>query len=383
LSEAVLNILHTGDELALDASKGLLYHRPSEELRTQFAQRLAEQKAQRAALQHSLQQEQAPLIINGRHIALMANIGSEAEAEAARQWGSEGVGLLRTEFLFSAAQMLPGEEEQRKRYASIFRAFKGDDKRARGPIVARTLDAGADKPMPALDAVIGTTAEANPALGLRGIRIHLAHQELLEQQLRALLLAAAETDIELRVMFPMIATVEELRTAKAIFERVYAQCRQQYNIAENAQNVRPGIMVEVPSSALMASELARLAGFFSIGANDLLQYTLASDRTNTNVASLYNPMQPAALRLVKSIAEAGHQAGIAVAVCGEMAGDPRMAPILVGLGVDELSMTPTAIAGVRAALMQKSEQEIVDLAEKVLHLQTVDEIEVAYAEFIR
>jgi phosphoenolpyruvate-protein phosphotransferase/dihydroxyacetone kinase phosphotransfer subunit len=372
LSEAVLSVLHTGDELALDADKGLLYRRIPEEMRTQLAQRLAQQKEQRTALQHAMRQEYAPLIINGRHIALMANIGSEAEAEAARQWGAEGVGLLRTEFLFSTAQTLPGEEEQRQRYNAIFRAFKGDAQRARGPIVARTLDAGADKPMPALDAVIGTTTEANPALGLRGVRIHLAHQELLEQQLRALLLAA-DTGIELHIMFPMIATVEELRTAKAIFERVYAQCRQQYNNVP--ANVRPGIMVEVPSAALMAPELAQLAGFFSIGANDLLQYTLASDRTNTNVAALYNPMQPAVLRLIKRIAAAGRQAGIAVAVCGEMAGDPRMAPILVGLGVDELSMTPTAIPGVRAALTQKSGQEITDLAERVLRLPTVEEVE--------
>jgi phosphoenolpyruvate-protein phosphotransferase/dihydroxyacetone kinase phosphotransfer subunit len=373
LSEAVLSVLHTGDELALDADKGLLYRRVPEEMRTQLAQRLAQQKEQRTALQHAMQQEYAPLIINGRHIALMANIGSEAEAEAARQWGAEGVGLLRTEFLFSTAQTLPGEEEQRQRYNAIFRAFKGDAQRARGPIVARTLDAGADKPMPALDAVIGTTTEANPALGLRGVRIHLAHQELLEQQLRALLLAAADTGIELHIMFPMIATVEELRTAKAIFERVYAQCRQQYNNVP--ANVRPGIMVEVPSAALMAPELAQLAGFFSVGANDLLQYTLASDRTNSNVAALYNPMQPAVLRLIKRIAAAGQQAGIAVAVCGEMAGDPRMAPILVGLGVDELSMTPTAIPGVRAALTQKSGQEITDLAERVLRLPTVEEVE--------
>jgi phosphoenolpyruvate-protein kinase (PTS system EI component) len=233
--------------------------------------------------------------------------------------------------------------------------------------------------MPALDAVIGTAAEANPALGLRGIRIHLAHQELLEQQLKALLLAAADTGIELHIMFPMIATVEELHTAKAIFERVYAQSRQQQN--NIPENVRPGIMVEVPAAALMAPELAQLCDFFSIGANDLLQYTLASDRTNTNVASLYNPMQPAILRLIKRIAEAGRQANIPVAVCGEIASDPRMAPILVGLGVDELSMTPTAIPGVRAALTQKSAQEIATLAEKVLHLQTVGEVETAYAEF--
>lgn len=328
-------------------------------------------------------------MIDGRTISLLANIASEAEAEAARQWGAEGIGLLRTEFLFATAQTLPNEDEQCNRYMRVFRAFKGDSStpttpttpatpatfttRHVGPIVVRTLDAGADKPMPALNNILGATPEANPALGLRGIRIHLAHQLLLEQQLRALLLAAADTDIALHIMFPMITTVEELVTARAIFERVYNELRDK-NIVLPA-HVPVGIMVEVPSAAIMAPELAQIADFFSIGANDLLQYTLASDRTNTAVSHLYNPMQPAVLRLIHQIAEAGRSAGKPVAVCGEIAGDIRLAPILVALGIDELSMTPTALPEVRATLSQWSAQALANLAQQVLNAKTVAEVE--------
>ena len=321
LNEAALTIIHTGDILGLDADNGLLYRSPSSAVHAQLTQRANERGRLQAALKQAAQQALGlgPLVVNGRTISLLANIASEAEAEAARQWGAEGVGLLRTEFLFATAQTLPGEDEQRNRYTRVFQAFKGDASRSTGPIVVRTLDAGADKPMPALNTILGTAPEANPALGLRGIRIHLAHPALLEQQLRALLLAAADTGVELHIMFPMITTVEELVTARAIFERVYHELRNQH-VAVPA-HVPLGIMVEVPSAAIMAPELALIADFFSIGANDLLQYTLASDRTNTAVAHLYNPMQPSVLRLIHQVAEAGCNAGKPVAVCGEIAGE--------------------------------------------------------------
>ncbi len=380
LNEAALRTIHSGDELALDADNGLLYHHPTASIRAQLEQRFAEQQQQRAALKRASQQTQPPIMINGRRIHLLANIASEAEAEAAREWGAEGVGLLRTEFLFATATTLPAVEEQRERYSSIFRAFQGNAARQSGPIVARTLDVGADKPLAALDAILGPNVEANPALGLRGIRISLAHQLLLEQQLQALLLAAADTHVPLHIMFPMITTVEELRTARAIFARVYENLREK-NVTLPAQ-VAIGIMVEVPAAAIMAPELATLADFFSIGANDLLQYTLACDRTNTAVAHLYNPMQPSVLRLIHQVAEAGRQAGKPVAVCGEIASDVRLAPVLVGLGVDELSMTPTAIPAVRAILTRKSPEAITALAEKILHLSTVDEVVQACDDFV-
>jgi len=379
--ETILQQIHSGDEVGLDADNGLLYQHPAPGVRADLMKRAAERQQQQAALKAESQKTQAPLIFNGRHILLMANIGSEAEAEAAQQWGAEGVGLLRTEFLFAQAPTLPNEDEQRHLYMKVFRAFNGDSSQASKPVVVRTLDAGADKPMPALNDILGQAVEANPALGLRGIRIHLAHQTLLEQQLSALLLAAAETGTHLHIMFPMITTVEELQVARSIFDRVYEGLR--YRQVALPASVPVGIMVEVPAAAVMSAELAELADFFSIGSNDLLQYTLACDRTNASVANLYNPMQPAALRLIHQVATAGRSAGKPVAVCGEMAGDVRLAPVLVGLGIDELSMTPTALPKVRAALAQWSSQELSDLAERILRLKTLAEVERVIADLQR
>ncbi len=378
LNEAALQIIHSGDELGLDADNGLLYHQPTPEMHAQLVKRLAELQQQRATLKAAAQQEQAQIIFDGRHIQLLANVGSEAEAEAARQWNAQGIGLLRTEFLFAKATTLPDENEQRQLYIKVFRAFNGDTISQPKPIVVRTLDAGADKPMAALDSVLGHMVEENPALGLRGIRIHLAHQSLLEQQLAAFLLAAGETATQLHIMFPMITTVEELQAARSIFDRVYNRLKSQQVALPS--HVLIGIMVEVPAAVVMASELAEYADFFSIGSNDLTQYTLACDRTNASVANIYNPMQPAVLRLIRQVAVAGRSAGKPVAVCGEMAGNVRLAPILVGLGVDELSMTPTALPQVRAALTQWSSQELAELAEKVLHLKTIAEVEQVITE---
>jgi multiphosphoryl transfer protein len=373
LNETALQVIHSGDELGLDAVNGLLYHQPTPEVRAQLTARLAEQRQQRAALKVAAQQEQAPIIFDGRQIHLMANIGSEAEAEAARQWGAQGIGLLRTEFLFAKATTLPDEEEQRQLYSKVFRAFNGDRTQQTKPLVVRTLDAGADKPMPALSGILGQFIEENPALGLRGIRIHLAHQTLLEQQLSALLLAAADTGSQLHIMFPMITTVEELQLARSIYNRVFEKLSSQQLVLPSVVPI--GIMVEVPAAVVMAAELAEYADFFSIGSNDLTQYTLACDRTNASVSDLYNPMQPAVLRLIHQVAVAGNRAGRPVAVCGEAAGDVRLAPILVGMGVDELSMTPTALPQVRTALARWSSQELSEMAETILHLKTITEVE--------
>ena len=378
LNEAALQIIHSGDAVGLDADNGLLYHQPTPEMHAQLVKRLAELQQQRATLKAAAQQEQAPIIFNGRHIQLLANVGSEAEAEAARQWNAQGIGLLRTEFLFAKATTLPGENEQRQLYTKVFRAFNGDTTSQSKPVVVRTLDAGADKPMAALDSVLGQMVEENPALGLRGIRIHLAHQALLEQQLAAFLLAAGETGTQLHIMFPMITTVEELQVARSIFDGVYNRLKSQKVALPS--HVLIGIMVEVPAAVVMASELAEFADFFSIGSNDLTQYTLSCDRTNASVSDIYNPMQPAVLRLIHQVAVAGKSAGKSVAVCGEAAGDVRLAPILVALGVDELSMTPTALPQIRTALAQWSSQELTELAEKVLHLKTIAEVEQVITE---
>ena len=269
---------------------------------------------------------------------------------------------------------MPSEEEQYTSFSQVFRAFRGSSTKS-GFIVARTLDAGADKPLPALQPYLNTVAEANPALGVRGIRIHLAHPELLEQQLKAMIRAAHDEQVELHIMVPMITTVEELQTVRTIFTRV--------TTALNVTMPIPlGIMVEVPASVIMAQELASLADFFSIGANDLLQYTLASDRTNTALTTLYNPMQPSVLRSIRQVAKAGSNAGKPVAVCGEMASDPRLAPVLVGLGIYELSMTPNALPIVRAVLAGHTLKELKDLAERVCAVGTVAEVEQLCDSFV-
>ena len=374
LDETLLQQISNGDEIGMDAEKGIVYLHPTAEIRTFLTQRIVEQQQRNNALKAAAQQTQEPLLLDGQRIALLANIGSAAEAEAARQWGAEGVGLLRTEFLFANAQTMPGEDEQYISYTEVFRAFRSTSTSS-GFIVARTLDAGADKPMPALQLYLSATKEANPALGVRGVRIHLAHPELLEQQFRALIRAAQNEQVELHIMVPMLTTVEELRTIRTIFERV--------TTALNVKTSIPlGIMVEVPASVIMAPELATLADFFSIGANDLLQYTLASDRTNTDLASLYNPLQPSVLRFIRQIAKAGHNAGKPVAVCGEMASDIRLAPVLVGLGVSELSMTPNALPAVRAVLTGHTFNAMKTLAERVCAVGTVTEVEQLCNEFL-
>lgn len=378
LPEMALQVIRPGDVLGLDADNALLYVNPSPVIREPLLRRLAAQREQRAALKTAAQQARSGLIVNGRPIHLMANIGSEAEAVAAREWGAQGVGLLRTEFLFARTSTLPGEDEQRQLYAKVFLAFKGDASPLEKPVVVRTLDAGADKPIPALKDLLGQASETNPALGLRGIRIHLAHPQLLEQQISALLLAAADTATQLRIMFPMITTLEELRIARSIFDRVYERLRDRR--VHLPLPLPVGIMVEVPAAVVMIRELAELADFFSIGANDLLQYTLASDRTNSSVSGLYHFMQPAVLRLIHQVAQVGRQVGKPVAVCGEMAGDVRLAPLLVGLGVDELSMTPGALPGVREAIARFSDQKLSELAERILQLKTVGEVEQVITE---
>jgi phosphoenolpyruvate-protein phosphotransferase/dihydroxyacetone kinase phosphotransfer subunit len=381
LPAMALQVIQPGQEVGLDATHGLLYVSPSAEIRGDLIRQMKQQREQQAALQAQVRGGYTPISFGQRRVHLLANIGSVAEAEAARQWGAEGIGLLRTEFLLANATVFPDEQEQRRLYAQVFRAFLGDKSEKRGPVVARTLDAGADKPMAALQALIGTATEANPALGVRGIRIHLAHPDLLEQQIRALLLAAVDTGVDLHVIVPMITTLEELQQVRTIVERAYTDL-QQRQVALPA-HVPLGIMVEVPAAALIAPELATLADFFSIGANDLLQYTLACDRTNAALGSLYNPMQPSVLRLIRMIATAGRQAGKLVAVCGEMASDALLAPLLVGLGVDKLSMVPTALPAVHASLTGCTIEELVDFADRACHMATKAEVEALCQEFQR
>jgi multiphosphoryl transfer protein len=290
--------------------------------------------------------------VNRLPVSIEANVGSVKEAQAAALAGASGVGLVRTELLFLGRSVAPGHEEQAALYRRIQNAMGGR------PVVFRTLDVGGDKAA----AYHETTGEPNPALGVRGIRMGLRQPGLLETQLAALVEAAAGQT--LRVMFPMVSVREELEAARQVLGRVIARRRE--SGAELPAEVLVGIMVEVPAAALMADLLAPAVDFLSIGTNDLVQYTLASDRTNPALAELASPFQPAVLRLIASVTEAALAADRPVAVCGEAAADPLLAPLLVGLGVTELSVSPSAIALLRRALARVDPARCRELARKAL-----------------
>jgi phosphoenolpyruvate-protein kinase (PTS system EI component) len=262
---------------------------------------------------------------------VFANLGSAAEAAKAVELGAEGVGLLRTEFLFLDRSELPGEEEQAQTLREIATALDGR------PLVVRTLDAGADKPLPSLP----MPPETNPFLGVRGIRLTLERRDVLDTQLRAILRVAADHPV--KVMLPMVATLDEIEAARAALERARAETGIDAPL-------ELGIMVEVPAAALTAASLAEHVDFFSLGTNDLTQYTMAAERGDERLASLLTGPQPAVLRLVKETVEGARARGRWVGVCGELAGDPPTAVLLAGLGVTELSMAPALVPEVKEAL---------------------------------
>jgi phosphoenolpyruvate-protein phosphotransferase (PTS system enzyme I) len=270
-------------------------------------------------------------LADGMRIKVLANVGSPKDAQAAADAGAEGVGLFRTEFCYLAAKDEPTVAEQRKAYAAVLAPFHGK------PIIVRTLDAGADKPL----AFLNPDPEPNPALGVRGIRIGKQRPEVLDRQLEAIVAAAGDTGVELSVMAPMVATVEE---AAWFADR-----------AHKAGATRAGVMIEVPAAALVADEIFNVVDFVSIGTNDLAQYTLAADRQLGAVAALNDPWQPALLRLIAMIGKAAGQADKPAGVCGEAAADPLLAAVMVGLGISSLSMNSGAIRRVGAALAKHSE----------------------------
>lgn len=293
-------------------------------------------------------------------VRLEANVASVREAEAARDAGAEGIGLVRTELLFLGRSTPPGLDEQRSLYGRISRSMAGR------PVVFRTLDIGGDKPasyLPGGD-------EMNPALGVRGLRLSLARPDLFETQLRAML--EADPGETLRIMFPMVATVEEVLLAREAVAAAAGASRAAG--AAVASDVRLGIMVEIPSVAVMADAFAPVVDFFSIGTNDLVQYALAADRTNAGLAEIATPLQPAILRLVRSVTEAAAAHDRPVAVCGEAAADPAAAALLIGLGVDELSVSATSLGRLRAALGGLDPAACRAAASRAADASTVDEV---------
>jgi phosphoenolpyruvate-protein kinase (PTS system EI component) len=290
-------------------------------------------------------------------VAVTANVSSALEAGAAAAAGADGIGLVRTELVFLGRHAPPTVDEQRATYARI-RAALGDR-----PVVFRTLDVGGDKPA----SWGGGLAEANPALGVRGVRLGLMQPELMDDQLRALV--EASPGVELRIMLPMVATVEEVLAVRTRLEDIIGR-------ADPApSSVLLGVMIEVPAAAVMADGLAEVADFFSIGTNDLVQYTLAADRVNPFMADLATPLQPAVLRLVAGVVKAARSRGRHVAVCGEAAGDPSVIPILVGLGIEELSVTPGTIARVRDVLAGLDRTECETLAARALEAKSLSDVQ--------
>jgi phosphocarrier protein FPr len=293
-------------------------------------------------------------------VSLEANVGSVKEAEAAAAAGADGIGLVRTELLFLGRSSPPGLEEQRSLYRRIGQALPNR------PVVFRTLDIGGDKPAEYL----ARDPEMNPALGVRGVRLGLARPDLLETQLRALL--EANPDGPLRVMLPMVAATEEVVAARAALEAAAEASRQAG--APISTDVRLGIMVEIPSVAILADAFAPIVDFFSIGTNDLVQYTLAVDRTNPGMAALATPLQPAILRLIRQVTDAALRFGRPVAVCGEAAADPLAAALLVGLGVDELSVAPTSMNRIRAVLATLDPVACREAADEAIAARSVAEV---------
>jgi multiphosphoryl transfer protein len=330
LGEIVLGI-EDGTPVLLDGEAGTVQVEPPHDTVREAKRRRKRAEDRHAAARACAHQSGATR--DGARVEVFANLGSPDEAARAVELGAEGVGLLRTEFLFLDRAELPGEEEQAETLRAIARALDGR------PLIVRTLDAGADKPLPALP----MPPEANPFLGVRGIRLSLLRRDLLRTQFRAILRVAAEHPV--KVMLPMVATVEEIHAARAVLD----QAREQTGVEAPLEL---GIMVEVPAAALTAAKLAEHADFFSLGTNDLTQYTMAAERGDERLAALLTGPQPAVLRLVGATVQAAATRRRQVGVCGELAGDPAAALLLVGLGVTELSMTPALVPEVKAALRE-------------------------------
>ena len=348
----------TGDLCIVDGYRGEVEFSPD----LAIAQRYRDQR-ERLELEHRTLvgiRDEPAVTTDGRRIELGANIELLSDVDQVFAVGADGVGLFRTEFFYLDRAELPSEEEQ-------FRAYKGVAERmAPRPVIFRTMDLGGDK----VASYLGTTHEANPFLGYRGIRFALHHPEVFRAQIRAIYRASAHGRV--RIMFPMISNVDELHRASALCAEVAAELRRT-GVAHDP-DLEIGIMIETPSAVWTSDLLARDAKFFSIGTNDLIQYTLAMDRDNERLAHLYEPLDPAVIRSIHHAIERGHEAGRWVGVCGEMAGDPRIAVLLIGLGVDELSVSCFDLPRVKAAIRGVSSAQARELAEQALTLPTAQAV---------
>lgn len=354
-----------GDLLVLDGSAGQCILRPDEQTVAHYRKLMLTEKAERARLQQFASQPAATA--DGYRVEIAANIGTPEEAEGLREKGAEAIGLYRTEFLFMSRTEMPDEETQFQAYKAVAEAMTGR------PVVIRTLDIGGDKELPYLE----LPQEMNPFLGYRAIRLCLDRTELLRTQLRAILRSSAYGT--LKIMFPMISGLGEWRQARALFQQVQEELAA--GGTPMAERVELGIMVEIPSAALLAPRFAKEVDFFSIGTNDLVQYTVAVDRMNEKVSYLYDYFHPAVIRLIKTVIDASRANGKWTGMCGSMAGDPLAAPLLLGLGLHEWSMSPASIHKVKEAIGSMNHARCRQLADEIVDMDTPEEVRQALEQF--
>ncbi|MGG4493136.1 phosphoenolpyruvate--protein phosphotransferase [Brevibacillus reuszeri] len=358
-TRVITSTVESGVMMILDGDEGIAIIDPTAEELASYKRKQAEYAGQRAELAKLVHEK--TVTADNHHVELAANIGSPNDLAGVLANGAEGVGLFRTEFLYMGRENFPTEEEQFLAYKQVL------EQMGEKPVVIRTLDIGGDKQL----SYLPMPEEMNPFLGFRAIRLCLDNQELFRTQLRALLRASVYGN--LKIMFPMIATLEEFRQAKQILEE------EKKGLQENGVAVsdryEAGIMIEIPAAAMMADQLAREVDFFSIGTNDLIQYTMAADRMNERVSYLYQPYHPAVLRLIYNVIKAAHANGKWVGMCGEMAGDSIAIPILLGFGLDEFSMSAGSILPARQQVSSLSLEEVAKHTEAILSMSTSEQVE--------
>ena len=366
-TKEVTSIAKDGDIIIVDGLSGDVFLNPSEEVVAEYrakAEAFALQQAEWEKLKDSKTYTK-----DGHQVELAANIGTPKDLEGVVHNGAEGVGLYRTEFLYMDSHEMPTEEDQFEAYKAVLEGMNGK------PVVVRTMDIGGDKELPYLP----LPHEMNPFLGYRAIRISLHEPAMFRTQLRALLRASVYG--KLRIMFPMIATLNDFRGAKALLEEEKAKL-----IAEGvavSDDIQVGIMIEIPAAAVLAHQFAKEVDFFSIGTNDLIQYTMAADRMNERVSYLYQPYNPSILTLIKHVIDSAHKEGKWAGMCGEMAGDQTAVPLLVGLGLDEFSMSASSVLKTRSLIAKLTLSDMQALADKAINeCATVEEVEALVAEAV-
>jgi phosphotransferase system enzyme I (PtsI) len=350
--------LKTGEYALLDGINGVIIVNPTDQTLFEYGQLVRKH----VTLEERLREvrDLPAITLDGHRVTLSANIEQTSDADAVMASGAEGVGLFRTEFLFISRDVLPTEEEQYQAYRAVAATLKPH------PVIIRTLDLGGDK----FISQIHVPQEVNPFLGWRAIRFCLQQKDIFRSQIRAILRASVEGNV--KMMYPMISGLEELIQANALVEECKCELWRDHLPFNNDLEI--GAMIEIPSAALAADALAKRVKFFSLGTNDLIQYTLAVDRLNEKIAHLYEPTHPAILRLIKATAEAGQRHGLWVGVCGEMAGDPLMTPLLLGLGVTELSAAPSSVPQIKYLIRRLKLSEARELAEFALTCESGAEI---------